>query len=159
MNTHLKLNILLWAALASTWSISAAAQQIYHWVDADGVSHYSQSPPPTESDSVETMQVDGSQPPSYDPNEDRYDVAGQQAAMQAMRDEMAENRKSKQKQPSSPENTVIYYPREEDNNQVLYPPGYWDDRPDRPGNRPRPPRPEPPIAKPNPPATLRPTKP
>ncbi|HKX56057.1 MAG TPA: DUF4124 domain-containing protein [Xanthomonadales bacterium] len=135
------------------------AAEIYHWVDADGISHYSQSPPPSDSGEVETLEVDGSQPASYDPNEDRYNVAAQEAAMQEMRDKMAENRKNKEKQASSTQNTVIYYPQEESYGQILYPPGYWNDRPIRPGNRPRPPKPVQPLPKPNPPAIFRPNRP
>jgi hypothetical protein len=128
----------------------AMAEQIYHWVDEQGVNHYSQSPPPVVASPVETLEVDGSQPASYDPNEDRYNVAAQAEAMQALRDEMAESRKNRQQvKPSSGGNTVIYYPEPENHTEILYPPGYRPrpPRPRPPGNRPdRPPRPDtPPV--------------
>ena len=131
--------LLFWVALASAWPVALVASEIFHWVDADGVNHYSQSPPPT-SDAVQTLQIDGSQPASYDPNEDRYNVAAQAESTQAVYDKMAENRKNKQQaKQNTAANTVIYYPDPDNNNQVLYPPGGWYNRPNRPDNRPIPP--------------------
>jgi hypothetical protein len=153
-----KLWLLSWLSLAVCPGL--AAEEIYHWVDADGVSHYSQSPPPAESGEVSTLNVDGSQPASYDPNEDRYNVAAQQEAMQAKRDEMAENRKNRQQAAPAGDNTVIYYPQEEDYDEIVYPPGYWGERPDWPGNRPRPPhRPVQPLPDPVPPSNSKPFRP
>lgn len=149
---------LLWVSVATCWPVISAAEEIYHWVDDQGVNHFSQSPPPAAENPVRTLEVDGSQPASYNPEEDIYNVAATQEAMQAIRDEMAENRKNQQK-PSSNTETVIYYPQEESNDQTLYPPGYWGNRPHRPGNRPKPPKPVQPLPKPNPPATLRPNRP
>lgn len=145
MIRHLTLKFLTAVVMFVAWP--AMASEIYHWVDADGVSHYSQSPPDTQSE-VKTLDVDGSQPASYDPNEDRYNVAGQEAAMQEMRDKMAENRKNRQQElPAGSDTTVIYYPETEGYSQLLYPPGYGprpphvrplppDERPVRPGNLP-----------------------
>jgi hypothetical protein len=145
MPRHLNLCFLLLALLASAGP--AFASEIYHWVDEQGVNHYSQSPPETQNN-VETLEVDGSQPASYDPNEDRYNIAAQEAAMQEMRDKMAESRKNRQQaQPASSDTTVIYYPETEGYSQLLYPPGYGprpphvrplppDERPGRPGNLP-----------------------
>jgi hypothetical protein len=157
MLRHLTRFFILLALLASAGP--AVAGEIFHWVDEQGVKHYSQSPPETATEEVSTLEVDGSQPASYDPNEDRYNVAAQEAAMQEMRDKMAESRKNKQKPPSDPQNTVIYYPQEEQYDQLLYPPGFWNDRPHRPGDRPRPPKPVQPLPQPNPPVTLRPNRP
>ena len=145
MSRHLTRVFLLLALLAS--ACPAFASEIYHWVDAQGVNHYSQSPPDVQNE-VETLDVDGSQPASYDPTEDRYNVAAQEAAMQEMRDRMAENRKNRQQaQPASSDTTVIYYPETEGYNQFLYPtygprPPHVrplppdENRPGRPGNLP-----------------------
>lgn len=127
--------LLMLSWLAISWPLCLSANEIYHWVDDQGVNHYSQSPPPSASSEVQTLNVDGSQPASFDPNEDRYHVAAQAEATQAVRDKLAENRKNKQvAQQNAPETTVIYYPQEERYNDMLYPPGY----------RPRPPFPRPP---------------
>jgi len=49
------------AALAAgmVLSMSANALEVYKWTDAQGVTHYSGSPPPEEADiaSVETLEV------------------------------------------------------------------------------------------------------
>jgi hypothetical protein len=139
MINHSTTRLLLLSCLASSWSLMLAASEIYHWVDADGVSHYSQSPPTDTANTAETLQVDGSQPSSYDPEEDRYNVKAQAESTQAVYDKLAENRKNKQAQQNSVENTVIYYPQNEDYDNILYPPSYWNNLPNRPGNGPRPP--------------------
>lgn len=131
-------------SLMVAWPLHAAADQIYHWVDEQGVNHYSQSPPPAVQDDVRTLEVDGSQPASYNPEEDRYHVAAQAEAMQALRDEMAEDRKERLKAAErSASNTVVYYPQEQAGNAILYPPGGYRPRPPgRPpghGHRPKPP--------------------
>jgi len=143
-------------ALAITDNLFAT--EIFHWVDANGVNHFSESPPPTDTNisnsQVRTLEIDGSQPASYDPNEDRYNVAAQAEAMQAIRDKLAEDRKNRQPEPPSPaENTIEFYPEQYGGNGILYPPGYrpmppnWGQNrpPGRPPNRPggKPDRPTP----------------
>lgn len=154
MRSFRKRFVLFWLALVCLslfWPLSLVAEEIYHWVDEQGVKHYSQSPPPVATKDVKTLDVDGSQPASYNPEEDRYNVAAQEKAMQAMRDEMAESRKNKQvAQQNSADTTVIYYPQEETYNDILYPPGYRPPRPPFP--HPRPPRP--PGSKPDRPGNL-----
>lgn len=140
-------NRCLLVALVLAWPAGAVAGQVYHWVDADGVAHFSQSPPAARDD-VETLEIDGSRPASYDPEEDIYNVAAQQEAMQELRDRMAESRKNRQQaKPAAAENTVIYYPEPEYYDEILYPPGYG---PRPPHLRPRPPggRPDRPTAPP-----------
>ncbi len=139
MNRHPKLNFLLWAALASAWPVAPAASEIFHWVDADGTHHYSQSPPPDTPDSAETLHVDGSQPASYNPDEDIYDVAAQAEATQAVWDKMAESRKNRQTQPSAAENTIIDYPHDGDRYDTIVYPNYGSRPGHHPGYRPRPP--------------------
>ncbi len=134
------LSVLVLLILAASGPL--AANEIYHWIDADGVNHYSQSPPPPASGEVRTLEVDGAQPASYDPNEDRYNVAAQAEATQAFRDKLAENRKNREKEPvNTAENTVIYYPEPDSGNAFLYPPDYRPQPPNRPP-RPRPGRPD-----------------
>lgn len=135
--------LLILFCLAGAWPLAATAEQIYHWVDADGVNHYSQSPPPAaSSEEVRIMDVDGSRPASYDPTEDRYNIAAQNEATQAVYDKLAESRKNKQQATqNTAENTVIYYPEPDANNHYLYPPVY---RPRPPHPEPRPPQPRPP---------------
>lgn len=135
-------------ALLTAWPDSSFAEQIYHWVDADGVQHFSQTAPSNTPTDVRTLDVDGSQPDSYDPNEDRYNVAAQAEATQAVRDRLAENRKEQQEnQPRGYDPQVIYYPEPNYSysNGILYPPDYPRPRPpNRPPGKPdRPSKPEP----------------
>lgn len=138
-----QLNFIVLAALASAWPWVTQAAEIYHWVDAEGVPHFSQTAPPQAVDEVKTLEIDGSQPAGYDPNEDIYNVAAQAEATQAVYDKLAENRKARQKEQSTAQNTVIYYPEPDAYNQIRYPPVYRPRPPDRPPD-PRPPESRPP---------------
>ena len=146
---------LLMVTLALAWPLAAQAEEIFHWVDANGVHHFSQSPPPDGSGEVRTMEVNGSQPASYDPEEDRYNIAAQEAAMQERRQKLEESRKNQQQdQQPSTSNTVVYYPEPATGNQILYPPGYRPGFPNWP-NRPKPPHhPDRPDGWPDRPVTL-----
>jgi len=141
--------------LALAWPMLAQAEAIFHWVDANGVHHFSQSPPPDGSGEVRTMEVNGSQPASYDPEEDRYNLAAQEATMQARRDKLEESRKNQQQdQQPSTSSTIVYYPEPATGNQILYPPGYRPGFPHWP-NRPKPPHhPDRPDGWPEKPGTL-----
>ena len=55
----------------------AHAAEIYHWVDEDGIAHYSQTPPADAAVEVETRQLDASTPQDYDPDEYEYSVMNQ----------------------------------------------------------------------------------
>ena len=52
----------------------AWADPIYRWTDADGVVHFSQTPPPADRP-VETVEIEDSRPSDYDPEADIYGVA------------------------------------------------------------------------------------
>ncbi len=66
------------------------ANEIYRWVDADGVVHFSQTPPPAQP--VETVEIEDTRPSDYDPEVDHFGVAEQQARMAALREDMAQKR-------------------------------------------------------------------
>jgi len=57
MNRHLLLYALLGAAAL------AHAEQVYKWTDAQGITHYSDAPPPTETQNVQTVRVSGGDRP------------------------------------------------------------------------------------------------
>lgn len=124
------------------------ATEIFHWVDENGVSHFTQSAPPSDVAGVKQMMVEDSPPPDYDPEEDRYGVAQQQERMAAMRAEMEEKREAeaKRQRDAAARQPVVRY-QDRYGSPLFYNPPYY---------RPRPPRPEPPIAVPYETATLRP---
>ena len=141
---------LMIGALASG---ATAAQDIYRWVDEDGVVHFSDTAPGSATGGVSTVIVEDTRPKDYDPDADIYNVAAQAERMQALRDKMEQEREERRerqrsavpvRQPVPPVQTVGYG----------IPPWWWD----RPGPG-RPPKPELPVLpEPGPPptSTLRP---
>ena len=129
---------------------SAAAQEVYRWVDADGVVHFSQTAPATDTQGVDRLQIEDTRPADYDPEEDRYHVAEQAERMQALREEMASEREARRERAAreAARQPSASYPAQSVGTAV--PPWWWD----RPPYRPPPTRPEPPIEPPQPPATL-----
>ncbi len=124
--------------LAFMASMPVFATEVYHWVDENGVSHYSQNAPATDVAGVSKMILEDTTPPDYDPEEDRYGVEAQAERMAALREEMAEKREAqRERQRNAPQQPVVQY-------QQPYPYGYssfW-----QPPYYPRPPRPVQPIA-------------
>lgn len=125
----------------------AAAQEIYRWVDADGVVHFSDTAPATESSGIRTIVLEYTRPADYDPEADIYDVAGQSERMQALREDMArerEARRERDQKAARAEQPPVDGPA-----QYGYPVGYplYPRPPMRPPARPptgpQPPRPEP----------------
>lgn len=75
----------------------ANAGDIYHWVDDEGVAHYSQFPPPEESGvEVETRSLEASTPEDYDPVEDEYSVLNQAGRIHAEWRAIAEAREARE---------------------------------------------------------------
>jgi hypothetical protein len=144
----------LFLGLVASQSPTLCAQEIYSWVDENGVQHYSEVAPENSNHEVTELQIDGSQPADYDPTEDRYNIAAQQAEMQALRDSLEESRKEKKEQRErelerQAAAQVIYYPEPDFGygSNIYYPPY----RPLPPHGKPpfRPPlRPEHPIEPP-----------
>jgi hypothetical protein len=144
----------LFFGLATSQSPALWAQEIYSWVDENGVQHFSEVAPENASSDVSKLEIDGSQPAGYDPAEDRYNVAAQQAEMQALRDSLDESRKEKKEQRErelerQAANQVIYYPEPDYGyGSNIYYPAYPSQPPHgRPPIRP-PLRPEHPIEPP-----------
>ena len=125
--------------LAFCVSMPVLATEVYHWVDENGVSHYSQNAPPGDVPGVSTMILEDTTPPDYDPEEDRYGVAAQAERMASMREDMKEKRdaESERRRNAAAQQPIIQY-------QQPYQYGYssfW-----RPPYHPSPPlRPVPPI--------------
>lgn len=117
------------------------ATEVYRWVDADGVVHFSDKAPPSGVDDFSRQDMAVEPPAEYDPEQDVFGVAAQQERMRALREDMERRREARRERaaqapppPAAAPSPAVSYP--------LYPyPGY---RP-RP---PRPPRPEPPIEPP-----------
>ena len=57
----MKSKLLLLALLCA--AASASAEQVYKWIDAAGVVHYSDAPPPKDTQNVQTVRVSGGDRP------------------------------------------------------------------------------------------------
>jgi hypothetical protein len=129
------------AALCGLLAFAAApvgATEIYRWVDADGVVHFSQTAPAGAVGGVRRETVENPVPSGYDPEQDIYDVAGQQERMQALRAEQERRRSERREREAQAAPPPASAPQGQGY------PVYWG-----PGYRPRPPlRPRPPIDRP-----------
>lgn len=158
---HTRVGSLLGAALlglgAGLATGLAEAEEVYRWVDADGVVHFSDKPPASAQAGVTTMAVDSQPPASYDPDEDRYNVEATAARTQALRDEQAQAREARRQQNATAPSVVQYPQSQAYAVDYGYLPPY--NRPGfRPPLRPRPPPPSRPEPERPPTDTLRPPR-
>ncbi len=79
----------------------AHAIEVYQWVDANGVVHFSQNAPPGNVQGVEVRTLENNPPADYDPEEDRYGVQAQAESMAQLRAEMEEKRERDRQQNTS----------------------------------------------------------
>ena len=133
---------LLLLLVLSLGAAGVAAQEIYRWVDADGVTHFSDTPPQTDIGEVETIDIEINAPAAGEVREDLFNIEATAARMQAIRDELDEDldaRRDRQRSVSPP---VVQYPE-----YPYYGVGYGFPLHSRPPGlrppHPRPPRPEP----------------
>lgn len=72
--------IALTASLLSVLFIDgAAADDVYRWVDEDGVVQFSQWAPESHAGTVSTVNIETSTPRDYDPHDDPYSILNQAA--------------------------------------------------------------------------------
>ncbi len=131
-----------------------AAQEVYRWVDENGVVNFSDTSPAGRIEGVSTVDLGEPTPPGSDPEEDLYNIAATAERTQALRDAMAADREARrERQRESLTQQAPPYPQ---TSSYALPPWWWD-RPGygRPPQRP-PTRPEPPEPEPYPTATLKP---
>ena len=114
---------LLAAGLASLLMIGVAnASEIYQWVDEDGVTHFSDTPP-ADGAAARALHVSATNPPDYDPTTDPYSIANQAKRMNEKWSELAEE-KERRREESARRPQPYYYPRQHDGWRYSYWPGY-----------------------------------
>lgn len=144
MDTRIKsLKVAIAAMILLPLSLSAGP--IYHWVDDDGVHHYTESPPPEKSDEVSTVAVDDTLPQDYEPDQDIYNVAQTTERTQAIREDMEEKREKSREDRSRQASQPVVVVQQQ---ASPYASNWWGGSPGYP-NRP-PVKPELPIAPPEP---------
>lgn len=124
---------------------AAAAQEVYRWVDENGVVNFSDTAPGAADASVNvnTVALEDTTPRDYDPEADIYNVAAQAERMQALRERMDRDREALRKQQSSaPQQPAPQY---QTGVNYGYPYGYpvRPRPPIKPPIKPTPPLPEP----------------
>jgi len=121
------------AIIATAFIASASASDIYRWVDEDGVVHFSDTAP-ADTDDVERLRVDVTNPPGYDPAEDPYSIRNQAARMGetwSRLEERREDRREKRREEAEWQPAAVfqsYHP------YPYFRPGFFV--PGRPGHRP-----------------------
>lgn len=141
-------HLTLWPALALlTLALPASATEVYHWVDENGVLHYSQERPPGDVSGVTKLTLEDPVVPDqpediYGVEEQAERIAQRREEMQQRRDEARERKQNAATQPI----VVVQQPH------AIYPNRWW-----WPPLYPSPPvRPEPPIEVPYRTSTLAP---
>lgn len=129
-------------------SFQTQASEIYHWVDENGVSHFSQQPPDKETQNVSTKRIVDNAPGDGAESEDIYNTVEHEKRMTAWREERDQERKDARERKQQAAQQQQKYQQPES-----YGPTYWR-RPIyvRPPLRPTPlPDPGRPIFNPRPP--------
>jgi hypothetical protein len=140
------LSLLLALSLAPS---QAAAVEVYQWTDENGVVHFSQWAPTEPEKDVSTLEVDGSQPPGYDPEADLYNVKSNQEYMESLRsDREKRQEENRERQAASGPQIIQQTITPEYGAWPVYP-GYGQFPANRPPLRPdRPAKPERPVEEP-----------
>jgi hypothetical protein len=148
MNMYRAAILLVSVALAALQP--AAAQEIYRWVDEQGVVHFSDTAPAAASGEVSTLTLEDTTPANYDPEQDIYNLAATGQRMQSLREEMAAEREARRERAAAQPPAIVQYPEPQHYGypyDYLY--GYPPLRPRPPGGPPGkppdglPPRPPP----------------
>lgn len=126
-------------------STAVVAIDVFRWVDADGVTHFADTPPAQVAVPVSTLDVPDSNPPDYDPATDPYSVLAQarrtREALAEQRTQAAQAAEQSQRAlnvvvPPPPVNdTVLWY---RPGRPPFYPPGHLPQPPPWPGVTPGP---------------------
>ena len=97
------------------FSIGAAgATEIYSWTDENGVVHYSDTKP-ADNSAIETLHLNRTNPPDYDPADDPYSIANQ---AKRTNERYAEVEKAREERAEEHEELAARQP--------LYLPAYYD---------------------------------
>ena len=148
---------LFMALFLAPWPANAV--EVYQWTDENGVVHFSQWAPTEPEKDVSTLEVDGSQPPGYDPEQDLYNVEANQKYMESLwSDREKRQQENRDRQAVQGPQIIQQTITPEYGAWPLYP-GYGlrpPLRPDRPDRPEKPVRPEQPIELPS--STLVPRK-
>ena len=110
---RLKLNTIVLALaglLLPPWAL-ADTTEVYHWVDENGVAHFSQTGPNDAGGEVRKLALENPVPSGYDPDEDIFGVEQQAQRMKELRESMEAKRQARleaQRKAEAQRPVVIY---------------------------------------------------
>ena len=120
-DTFLSATVLL-ALLLST---GARAADVFRWVDANGVTHYSDTPP-KDGEEVQSLRVNDSNPPGYDPADDPYSIVNQAKRMNEKWSALAKEKEERAAERQESTRYVVHHaPEYHDGWRYSYWPGYY----------------------------------
>ena len=147
MNTNHAVKIITLVLITFIANTKLLASDIYHWVDENGVSHYSQYQPGDDTPNVSTQKLENTAPPGNGEVEDVYNVAAHEKHMAEWREDRDNKRadvRARNEQAARQHSTRNSESYSTDSGSYLYPPIF--------GRQPV--RPRPPIVRPRPPSGL-----
>jgi len=150
MNTQLAAKTIGLFVLGFVLSTIVTAAEIYHWVDENGVSHYSQYKPASDTPGVSTQKMETSRPSGDGQAEDVYHLEAHEKRMTAWREQRQKERdESRDRKRQDSQQLQIQYPQSQSSYRGRR--GFYNYRPP---NHPRPPivKPRPASILPNPPS-------
>ena len=106
---------------------TADAAEIYQWVDEEGVTHFSDTPPDNGT-AAESLHVNSTNPPGYDPETDPYSIANQAKRMNEKWSELAEEkerRAERRREEAARRPPPYYYSQRYDGWRYSHWPGYY----------------------------------
>jgi hypothetical protein len=154
MNTNYTTKVITAVFLLVIVSTKLAASDIYHWVDENGVQHFSQYRPAGNIPDVSELQLEDSVVPANDQVEDVYNIEAHEKHMAEWREEREQKREdARERNRQVAQQPIKYTQPERDYSRSYWFPPIYNRPPHRPPHRP-PVKPEPPVVLPSPPSTL-----
>ena len=120
-------------------AVNVHASEIYKWVDEDGIVHFSDTMPADDT-KVESLRLNATNPPDYDPSNDPYSIRNQADRIGetwSRLEEEREARREKQREAALRQPAYVYQPYDSYYDRNRYPyfrPGLRP--PSYPGHRP-----------------------
>ncbi len=138
------ITLILLIVFAST---NLAADEIYRWVDENGVPNYSQYPPSGNIPGVRSQKLEDATPPDDGQAGDVYNVEAHQERMAAWREERSQKRKDvRESRKLAEKQQPVTYPQQVRSRRGTY---WYRPIHDRPPHKP-----QLPIARPRPPSAV-----
>ena len=137
MNTFRAINISTLVLLALCMSTRIAATEIYHWVDENGVPHYSQQAPGSDTRGVSKQALVDTDPTGNGEAEDVYNVEAHEKHMAEWRADREKQRKEARENKcySAQQQPIKYQQSNRDYSQSLWLPPIYGRPPYRPPHR------------------------